>query len=174
MSQTNLDSCREITRTLVDKKTKDSLNTTLDRLQIKVDAMRDELLSEQRDQGEQDGETKMGDDDELNAVAKSWPGDGMLSPPYSSKDIQADVGFDFAARLKLPGGDGPDDGMFSPPYSSKDIQADVDFNFAARLELPGDDGDDELEQSVPSVFQTNEPEDGGPVLEQMVDKMTLD
>ena len=131
-------------------------------------------MSEPRDQEEQDGDTKMRDDDELNAIMKSWPDNGMFSPPYTSKDIQADVDFDFATRLELPGSDRPDDVMFSPPYTSEDIQADVNFNFATRLKLPGDDGDDELEQSILPALQDTQADDSGAILDKMVDKMTLD
>jgi len=99
MSQVNLDNCREVTQTLIDEKVRDKMNATLDRLQIKVNVMKDELASEAAeasstivDQEEQNNDHDgLKRADKVDSVATAWLDDGMSSPPFSATDIEAEV-----------------------------------------------------------------------------------
>jgi len=101
MSQINLDHCRAVAQTLTNEKVRDSLNTTLDRLQLKVNVMKAELLSNMEEeeassttikQEEQSSDVnEMKRADETDGPARPELDGGTSSSPGLEADIEAEV-----------------------------------------------------------------------------------
>jgi len=96
MSQLNLDNCRKVVQTLVTEKVKSELNVIMDRLQIEVNVMTEELsykLKERlaRVSIRSSEDTELDSDDRMDTVANIWPEDGISSPSYSANTIEPEV-----------------------------------------------------------------------------------